>query len=113
MEDLTFDNQTLPKALVQLARSVPELTRITGIQLNKRVSLRRRAKAASLFGTGYCRHIRTQRGEAVGRSYSARRLCLRLRRVRLLFVETLQAAARRKENLRTTCSIKNPVSRSQ
>jgi hypothetical protein len=82
MEDLTFDNQTLPKALVQLARSVPELTRITGIQLNKRVSLRRRAKAASLFGTGYCRHIRTQRGEAVGRSYSARRLYLRLRRVR-------------------------------
>jgi hypothetical protein len=42
---LTFDNQTLPKALSAAhAESVSELTPSAGIQLNERVSLPRDAK---------------------------------------------------------------------
>jgi hypothetical protein len=56
------------------SQPVPELTRSAGIQLNERVPLRRKAKAIAWSAPDIA-PIRTQHGEAVGRFYSARRLC--------------------------------------
>ena len=54
--------------------AVPALTRVAGIQLNERVSLPRLAKAVSVSAPDIV-PIRTKRGKAVGRLYSARRFC--------------------------------------
>ena len=54
--------------------AVPKLTRSIGIQLNERASLRRHAKTIAWSAPDIV-PIRTQHGEAVGRSYSVRRFC--------------------------------------
>ena len=54
--------------------AVPELTRSASIQLNKRILLWRRGeKIVSSRRT--LSHVRSVPSKAVGRSYSARRLC--------------------------------------
>jgi hypothetical protein len=55
------------------APPVPNLTFHSRIKLNARVSLRRYAEALSVIASDIAL-VRVQRGAAVGRSYSARRL---------------------------------------
>jgi hypothetical protein len=54
---------------------VPELTNIAEIKLNARVLLRGLHQQLRLILTGQFPQVRAHRGKAVGRLYSARRLC--------------------------------------